>query len=365
MTDAAVSRVKAALNTLPAVFALLALSAVAASPSPSASPTLSPTLDKILAQPPAGYVAMSSTSPPKTGHVTAHDWAQQFDVKAAEAERVLNQDGYVDGYNLEWAARSLHIQNEFVLAFRGGKGAQQWFDYFKGALTSGPLYQHADTITGIPHYFGLHETQSSVYGQGYLDGFIFVKGNDVIGVAYISLSDDNVSLATAQTKIQYAAAPASTIPPAQWPENANPPPASVAPVAATSTGGLGKVLPYALIIGAALVAIGLGVALVLARVRRSPSPAAAAPPLAPLAGALGVAPVTPVPFAAAAAAAAPAATLPLQMSVDGNYWYDGERWVDVNQEAPPFAQRSPDGAFWWDGSSWRPVALAQPPVSGR
>ena len=357
------SRVTRALNTLPAAFALLALSAVAASPSPSPSPTLSPALDKILVQPPAGYAAMSSTSPPKTGHVTAHDWAQQFDVKAAEAERVLNQDGFVDGYNLEWASRSLHIQNEFVLAFRGGYGAKQWFDYFKGALTSGPLYQHADTITGIPQYFGLHETQSSVYGQGYLDGFVFLKGNDVIGVAYISLSDDNVSLATAQTKIQYAAAPASTIPPAQWPENVNPAPASVAPVAATSTGGIGKVLPYALIIGAAVVAIGLGVALVLTRVRRSPS-AASGTPLAPIAGAAPAVAVAPVPLATAAAAA-PAATLPLQMSVDGNYWYDGERWVDVNQEAPPFAQRSPDGAYWWDGSSWRPVALAQPPVSGR
>ena len=364
MTDAVVSRVKRALNTLPAGLALLALSAVAASPSPSPSATLSPPLDKILAPPPAGYAAMSSTSPPKTGHVTAHDWAQQFDVKAAEAERVLNQDGYVDGYNLEWASRSLHIQNEFVLAFRGGKGAQQWFDYFKGALTSGPLYQHADTITGVPQYFGLHETQSSVYGQGYLDGFVFLKGNDVIGVAYISLSDDNVSLATAQTKIQYAAAPASTIPPAQWPENANPAPASVAPVAATSSAGLGKVLPYALIMGAALVAIGLGVALVLARVRRSPS-AAASPPPGPTAGTPAVTPAAAVPFTAAASAAAPAATLPLQLSVDGNYWYDGERWVDVNQESPPFAQRSPDGAFWWDGSSWRPVALAQPPVSGR
>ena len=360
------SRLKRALRGVPAVaLALLPLSAVAASPSPSPASVLSPTLDKVLLVPPAGYVAVSSTSPPKTGHVSAHEWAQQFDVKSAEAERLLNQDGFVDGYNLEWASGStLHVLNEFVLAFRGGKGAGAWFTYFKGALTSAPVYQHADTISGIPSYFGLHETQSSVYGQAYLDGFVFVKGNDLIGVAYISLADDNLNLAIAQAKNQYAAAPASTIPPAQWPENANPGPASASPAAATSGGGLGKVLPYALIIGAALVAIGLGAALLLARVRRPSAPAAFAPAPAPLAAGPAPPAVAAVP-AAVAAAATTAATLPLQMSADGNYWYDGERWVDVNQEAPPFAQRSPDGAFWWDGYNWRPVPLAQPPVSGR
>lgn len=357
---------KRAIYAVPAIaLVLLPLSAAAASPSPSPTPVLSPALDRVLLAPPAGYAAVSSITPPKTGHVSAHEWAQQFDVKSAEAERLLDQDGFVDGYNSEWASRStLHVLNEFVLAFQGGKGAGQWLTYFKGALTSAPLYQHADTISGIPQYFGLHETQSSVYGQAYLDGFVFVKGNDLIGVAYISLNDDNLNLATAQAKSQYAAAPASTVPPAQWPENANPGPASASAVAAASSGGLASLLPYALIIGAALVAIGLGAALLLMRVRRSTSPASAGPPLAPIDGAAAVAPAAAVPFAAAAAAS-PAATLPRQMSVDGNYWYDGERWVDVNQEAPPFAQRSPDGAFWWDGSTWRPVPVAQPGVSGR
>lgn len=336
---------------MPAIFfVLLSMSGVAASPSPNPSPALSPALDRVLLAPPAGYVSIGSTSPPKTGHVTAHDWAQQFDAKAAEAERVLGQDGFVDGYNLEWASRStLHVVNEFALAFQGGKGATQWLAYFKGALTSGPLFQHPDTITGIPQYFGLHETQSSIYGQAYLDGFVFVKGNDLLGVAYISLADDNLALATAQAKNQYAAAPGSTIPPAQWPENAGSPP-SPAPTAANS--GAGMALPYLLIAGAAAVAVCLGAALLLMRTRRAAHAEVQAPATA------GVA--SPAPGTAAAPV-----SLPLQMSADGNFWYDGERWVDVNREAPPFAQRSPDGAFWWDGYSWRPAPLASPLESGR
>ena len=364
MTRAGMSRFMRALSAVPAVALLLVpLSAAAASPSPTPSVRLSPTLDRVLVAPPSGYAALSGSGL-QNGHFTAHDWTQGFGAKAAEGQRLMGQDGFVDGYNVSWASQSTrHILNEFVLAFAGGKGAAQWFAYQKGYDTSTPQFQHADTISGIPQYYGVHETESSVYGQAYLDGFLFLKGNDLVGVAVVSLSDDNLTLATNQTKSQYAAAPGSTIPEAQWPENAQAP-ASASPVAATSSGGLGKVLPYALIIGAALIAIGLGAALLLTRVRRSPSAAPAAQPFAPIAGTAPVATAA-APAIATAAAASPTATLPLQMSADGNYWYDGERWVDVNQEAPPFAQRSPDGAFWWDGYSWRPVPLAQPPVSGR
>ena len=346
---------KRALSLLPAALLALLPSSVAAAASPSPTPSvqLSPTLDRILLEPPSGYAVLSGGGL-ANGHFTAHDWTQDFGAKAAEGQRLMGQDGFVDGYNVTWASRSTrHIVNEFVLAFRGGKGAAGWFAYQKGYDTSTRQFQHADTLSGIPQYYGVHEAQSSVYGQAYLDGFLFRKGNDLIGVALVSLSDDNLALATNQARSQHAAAPASTIPPAQWPENANPGPAAASPAAATSYGGLGKVLPYALIIGAALVAIGLGAALLLARVRR---------PAAPDVSQAAVAPVAPV---MTVGAASPAATLPMQMSADGNFWYDGERWVDVSQEAPPFAQRSPDGAYWWDGYTWRGVPLAQPPVSGR
>lgn len=343
---------KRTLSSLPVLLlALFPVSAAAASPSPTPSVQLSPTLDHVLLAPPSGYAALSGSGL-QNGHFTAHDWTQDFGAKAAEAQRLMGQDGFVDGYNVTWASQSTrHILNEFVLAFRGGKGAAVWFAYQKGYDTSSPQFQHADTVSGVPQYYGVHEAQSSVYGQAYLDGFLFLKGNDLVGVAFVSLNDDNLALAANQAKSQYSAAPASTIPEAQWPENANRGPASPSSPAATSSGGLGKVLPYLLFIGAAVIAIGLGAVLLLTRVRRSPAPASAAAPVAP----------APNP----AVAAAVPVTLPLQMSADGHFWYDGERWVDASQEAPPFAQRSPDGAFWWDGYNWRPVPLAQTPVSGR
>ncbi|HYL07586.1 MAG TPA: hypothetical protein VEU76_03500 [Candidatus Udaeobacter sp.] len=341
---------KRAVKVLSVLYlALLPVSAAAASPSPSPAPTLSPALDRVLLAPPAGYAPIATTGV-SNGHFTAHDWGQTYGAKSAEAERLLGQYGFVDGYNMTWAAQTTrHVLNEFVLAFRGGKGASQWLAYDKAASTSQPIYQHPDSISGIPQYFGEHESQSSVYGQAFLDGFVFAKGNDVIGVAFVSLNDDNLTLAGAQAKNQFASAPASTIPPALWPEGSNPEPsASASP--APSSGGAGKLLPYALIIGAAAVAIGLGASLLLMRARKAQMSGAAAP-VAQAAASPGtvVAPVT----------------LPQQMSADGNFWYDGERWVAVTQEAPPFAQRSPDGAFWWDGYSWRPVPLAQAPASGR
>lgn len=342
---------KRALNALPVLFwALLPITAAAAtSPSPAASPSpvLAPTLDRVLLGPPSGYAPIPTTNP-ANGHFTAHQWGLTYGAKAVEAERLLNQYGFVDGYSMTWAIQKpLRVINEFVLAFQGGKGASQWFAYDRIADTSLPLYQHADTLSGIPQYFGVNETESSVNGQAYADGFVFSKGNDVLGVLVVSLTNDNLGAATTQAKSQYAVAPASTIPPAQWPENAN---AQASVAAATPGGGGGVALPYLLFGGAAAVAIVLGAALLLMRTRRPPVVATPA------------APVENVP--ASGMAVAPA-SLPLQMSADGNFWYDGERWVDAGQEAPPFAPRSPDGAFWWDGYGWRPAPLAQPPLSGR
>ena len=332
---------KRALNVLfGAILALLPVSVAAAGPSPALTPTLdlNPTLDRVLLAPGVSYAPLA-TANPRNGPFTAHQWAETYGVKNAEAERLLGQDGFVDGYTFTWASQSpLRVVNEFALAFQGGRGAGDWFTYDQGADTSLPVYQHADTLSGIPRYFGVHEIQSSVAGQAYLDGFVFVKGNDVIGVEFASRNDDNLDLATAQAKSQYAAAPESTIPSAQWPENVNSAPASAAPAASSNPGGA---LPYALIIGTVLVAIGLAAAVLLARTRR-----AAVAPAAVIGSTTAAVPVT----------------LPLQMSADGNFWYDGRRWVDVGQEAPPFAPRSPDGSMWWDGWSWRPVPLAQPPV---
>jgi hypothetical protein len=51
--------------------------------------------------------------------------------------------------------------------------------------------------------------------------------------------------------------------------------------------------------------------------------------------------------------------LPVPLSGDRRWWWNGSRWVDSVAEPPPMAARSPDGAWWWNGAEWRPVP--QPP----
>src|SRR5438105_1676256 len=127
----------------------------------------------------------------------------------------------------------------------------------------------------------------------------------------------------ATTKAQSDAAPASTIPTGQWPENA------VKPVSGSSAAlGIGVI---AAIIVAIVAVIGF-----LAMRRRGSAPAA-------MVGAGG----------------APAGAV--QMSDDGNYWWDGQTWRGAAHETPPMAQRSGDGTLWWDGRTWRPLPQAGQP----
>src|SRR5439155_724369 len=136
------------------------------------------------------------------------------------------------------------------------------------------------------------------------------------------------------TKAQNDAAPDATIPTGQWPENA------VKPVPGSSAAlGIG-VIP-------AIIEAIVAVIAFLAMRRRASAPVA-------MVGAGG----------------APAGAV--QMSDDGNYWWDGQTWRDAAHETPPMAQRSGDGTLWWDGRTWRPVPQAgqadqpeqtQPPTS--
>jgi hypothetical protein len=50
--------------------------------------------------------------------------------------------------------------------------------------------------------------------------------------------------------------------------------------------------------------------------------------------------------------------LPVPLSGDRRWWWDGSRWVDSFQSPPPMAARSQDGAWWWNGAEWRPNAQA-------
>jgi T4 superinfection immunity protein len=48
--------------------------------------------------------------------------------------------------------------------------------------------------------------------------------------------------------------------------------------------------------------------------------------------------------------------LPVPLSGDRRWWWNGSRWMDSQAAPPPMAARSPDGAWWWNGIEWRQTA---------
>ncbi len=313
------SRVSRLLSA--AAIAGLAIVPITASATPSPSPSLS----GVLMQPPSGFSELPSS--PFHGSFTAHDYAQASgSTKADQVEKTLNQFGFVDGFGKTWIHQAdQHALVEAVMAFTGGKGARDWMTAAQKDDKSDPTYAHADSIDGIPTYYGGHFKYSSSNTEG--DVYSFVKGNDLFIVGFVSTKDDVLALAQTQAKAQYSSAPNETIPSSQWPENQN-------KSAAYQLGWfIGRLLPIVVIVGIAVAIFGV----VRNRRRASMTPAMAGG--AGSAGAAGV-----------------------QMSGDGKYWWDGQAWRDAANEAPPSAQRSADGALWWDGQTWRPVpGAAQPP----
>jgi hypothetical protein len=308
-----------------AAISLLALAPLAA----SASPTPSPTLDTVLAAAPGGYTELT-TSPLFHGSFTAHDYAQATGSSKADAiEETLNHLGFVDGYGKTWIHQATRrVLVEAVMAFTGAKGARSWLTAAEAGDKTDATYDHSDSISGIDPYYGAHFKYSSNSSVG--DVFSFVKGNDVFVVGFVSVKDDVLNLATTQTKTQYDSAPKETIPSSQWPENA-------------SSGGSFPVLAAGLV-GLLVVLAVVGVLALALRRRGTLTPA-----MAGAAGGMGSPPIGGL----------------VQMSGDGNYWWDGQTWRDASHEVPPTAQRSGDGALWWDGQKWHPVpGAAPPPESG-
>ena len=286
-----------------------------------AVPSPSPSLDRILVTPPSGYFAY--TTSPYHGPFTAPEFAATWGADSASGESQLHSDGFVDGYGLMWLQQSTgRFLAEFVIAFQGGNGAESFLGSEKVENSANRHFQHADSVDGIgPLYFGVHGASSSP--AQVLDSFEFVRGNDLLGIALWSPKDDVLDLARAQTKRQYDAAPASTIPPEQWPENAR-----STGTAGDSSGNLGQAVIAGVIIIAAFLAGG---AYMLMRRAENPVRTAPAPP---------------------------------ELSPDGQYWWNGSGWVANTEAAPPWAQRSPDGAYWWDGHGWQPVPgnIPSPPA---
>jgi len=327
-----VNRLKYPLTVVAIAAFALAPMAVAASPSPS------PGLDTVLAKPPSADFNELTTSA-LNGAFTAHDWANLNGSGAAatDTENALKNDGFVAGYGKTWAqVSSGHALIEAVMAFNGGQGARKALTGLEAGDKSDSAYKHANTLSGIDPYYGAHfvDTSNNVVE----DLFAFAKGNDVFGVLFVSDKDDISALAATQAKAQYAAAPDSTIPSSQWPENASSP--SSFPVAA-----FGIAVAFVVVVIALIAFLAL---------RRRSAPA--------MAGAYGMQGMSGMPGSMGAPDAGA-----VQMSPDGNYWWDGQGWKDAAAEAPPGAQRSSDGTLWWDGQKWRSVpgasAPEQPPTA--
>jgi hypothetical protein len=313
-----------------------------------AAPTPSPALDGILLKPPGtGFKEEPKTTPGALeGPFDATRYAAVTGaVNAAATTQALARDGFISGFGRTWvSAGSKNVWVEAVMAFTGGTGAKTWLGQSKAADKADVNYSQALTITGIDSYYGarLVDKVHKIYG----DAFVFVKGNNVYLVTYVSSNSNLATIAATQTKKQYDAAPPYTIPPAQWPQ----------PKAASSIfDGLKTI---ATIVGVLLILglIGAGGFLFWSR-RRSTLRAI------PLQDPPGFVSMTSVPVPATAAVPAPVAVPaaadalapegPFVMSEDRLSWWDGTAWRDAAHEVPPAAQRSEDGQFWWDGEAWR------------
>jgi len=264
--------------------------------SAAAAPNPSPSLAQVMLPAPSGYTAETSSA--ISGSFASHNLSSAWGTKAAEAQTALEQDGFVDGYGITVVNHTIHHRViEYIVAFAGGQGAMNWLSFAEAGDKADPTYQHSDSISGIASYYGEHNVYPS---QNVSDAFVFVKGNDFFVVGYESTQDDVLSLAITRAKNQYDSAPNSTIPAAEWPENAK---AATASQGASQDAGfaLGGLIADAII---ALLAVGVILLLVgmVIRYRRARTLTAAIP-----------------------------------------------------SEMPAGVQISPDGGYWWDGEQWRPV----------
>lgn len=282
----------------------------------AAPPTPSPTLDKVLAPAPGSdFVEADATSASvMEGAFTAREYAAKTNAgQQTQVQASLERNGFVGGYGRTWVQRGTgHVLIEAVLAFDGGRDAKKWLAAAQLSDKADTRYQHPVAAPGIANYYGAHMAG----GDLFTDAFGMVKGNDYFWVISISRQDDLGSAGAAQAKAVYDFAPGYTIPPSEWPESATTPRGLAYE--------LGKLTGDILLIAFLLGVVVLLVALVRRSIRR-------------------------------AAIHSNGSTAAIQLSPDGNYWWDGKRWRDTAREVPPWARRSTDRNLWWDGRHWRPV----------
>ena len=192
---------------------MLPLSTAAAESSPSPSPHL----NQVLAAPPqTGYVELADHTPGiLVGPFDAGEYASIGGIDMQSTITTLARDGFLAGFGRAWVQQSpSRVLVEIVVAFTGGKGANQWLKQSQLADMADPTFQHSISVEGIETYYGARMSDATSY---FADTFVFIKGNDGFLVSTISGADDLGDSAAAQTRVQYRHAPAYTIPPDGWP----------------------------------------------------------------------------------------------------------------------------------------------------
>src|SRR5215467_2980040 len=193
--------------------AVTASAAIVLAPvSLAAQPTPTPSLSTMLLAPSGSYT--ESTNPQEDGPLSAADYAGSD----TNALNQLRRDGYVQGYARTWLGQDQkHLVVEEVIAFGGRRDAASWLSTFKGMTTSQYLVRPI-AADGVDSYFGAHYADPS--RPLYFDVGAFLKGNDFFTISAVSEADDLGDTATSQAQRTFDAAPAYSISPNQWPENA-------------------------------------------------------------------------------------------------------------------------------------------------
>ena len=220
---------------------------------------------------------------------------------------------FVSGYSRIWAKTGAGVVLiEQILAFAGESGAKSFFGSSKLADTASSELTDTFDTSSIPGSYGVEDL---VNGSFKSVAVVFTKGNDLIGIAFVSQSTYLKSEVLSQSTAAYAHAPDFSIQPAPSKGAAS---LSAPPVALIAAGitGLLVVILLALLV----------VFLVMRRRRPGPQPVMTG-------------------------GGAPAVVL----SDDRQFWWNGSAWQPAATSAPPQAPRSPDGTQWWDGVAWRPV----------
>lgn len=258
---------------------MLLLAQIAAAP-----PT--PDLRSILASPPSSdWVELTSDTGYLTGAFDARGYGSFADDGGA-SEQALDRFGFVAGYGRDWRqSGSRDYLVELVFEFRSGNGAIGWHDNLKLAFDTSQYFKGdiPDLEAELIESFGveLDHANGREYGIG------FPKGNAVYLVRMESTTRDLSAAVHDQALKQYATAPDIAGKPVANHRGANDTPLMLG--------------AWIIVAGIVLAIIAAVIATVVLSRRRHRGLLVSG----------------------------------IQMSPDGAYWWDGQRWRLVQSDPPP------------------------------